>query len=138
MSCNDCSFPSRFSRCFTGRNLLRWVSPLVALVALTGGRQAEASQVRVPIDSATSSMNLQLCANPGGLGTDCDDETRPVTGFMTVALDNNGNPSTITLRNFDLQAMGDYTLGLSWLFGAARVDGTVSNLRVQHGRPGPT
>ena len=97
-----------------------------------------ASQIRIPVDSARSSLFLRLCANPGGLGTDCDDDTKPIGGFVTIALDDNGSPTQIALRNFDLQAIGTYNLSLSWLFGAARVDATASNLRIYHSRPGLT
>lgn len=110
----------------------------LALVPAGFAQPAPASQVNVPVNSATSSLNLQLCANPGGLGQDCDDETKPLTGFITVALDNNGNPSQIALRNFDLQAIGSFNLNLSWAFGLARVDATASNLRIYHARPGVT
>jgi hypothetical protein len=108
------------------------------IVGLLAGAGARASQLRVPVDSTRSSLFLRLCANPGGLGTDCDDDTKPIGGFVTIALDDNGNPTQIALRNFDLQAIGTYNLNLSWLFGAARVDATASNLRIYHARPGPT
>ena len=108
------------------------------MVGLFCGAVAPASQIRIPVDSTRSSLHVQLCANPGGLGTDCDNDTKPVGGFVTMALDDNGNPTQIALRNFDLQAIGTYNLNLSWLFGAARVDATASNLRIYHARPGVT
>jgi len=109
-----------------------------AVAGLLAGASAYAAQVKVPVDSVRSSLFLRLCANPGGLGTDCDSDTKPVGGFVTIALDDNGNPTQIALRNFDLQAIGTYHLNLSWIFGAARVDATASNLRIYHARPGPT
>jgi len=110
-----------------------------SLVAgLLVGVAAHAAQIRIPVDSGRSSLFLRLCANPGGLGTDCDDDTKPIGGFVTIALDDNGNPTQIALRNFDLQAIGTYNLNLSWLFGAASVDATASNLRIYHARPGTT
>jgi hypothetical protein len=108
------------------------------VAGLLAGVAADAAQVRVPVDSARSSLFLRLCANPGGLGTDCDNDTKTIGGFVTVALDDNGSPALIALRNFDLQAVGTYNLNLSWLFGAARVDATASNLRIYHAQPGPT
>jgi hypothetical protein len=108
------------------------------VAGLLAGAAAYPAQIRVPVDSARSSLFVRLCANPGGLGTDCDDATKPLGGFVTMALDDNGNPTQIALRNFDLQAIGTYNLNLSWLFGAARVDATASNLRIYHARPGPT
>lgn len=109
---------------------------LVCAFLLTHAAVVRASQVRVPINSATSTLNLELCANPGGLGTDCDDDTKPLGGHLTVGLNENGNPSSIALRDFDLQGIGTFNLNLSWLFGLARVDATATNLRIYHGRPG--
>ncbi len=108
---------------------------LLTLLAVTPSR---ASQVRVPVDQANSSLALTLCADPGGLGTDCDTDTKPLTGFLVVGLDNNGNPTQIALRNMDLQAVGNFNLNLSWLLGLARVDAVASNLRLYHSQPGVT
>jgi len=112
-----------------------YIGPLV--VGLFAGTLAHASQIRIPVTSSRSSLYIQLCANPGGIGTDCDDDTKAVGGFITVALDDNANPTQIALRNFDLHAIGTYHLNLSWLFGAARVDAEASNLRIYHAQPGP-
>ncbi len=96
---------------------------------------ANAAQVRVPVNTNTSTMRLELCADPG-IGQQCDNDTSPLSGFLTVALDQHGNPTQIALRNFDLRATEPFNLELRWLFGLASVDAVASGLRIYHSRPG--
>ena len=114
---------------------------LLLFLAMSSLLPLHASQVRVPVDQANSTLRVELCADPDGtgfLGTSCDNDTKPLTGFLTVALDNNGNPTQIALRNMDLQAVGTFNLNLGWLLNLASVDVTASSVRIYHARPGVT
>jgi Bacterial Ig domain len=109
--------------------------PLLLAVSFLAA-PAMASQIRVPVNTNTSSLALTLCATPSGLGTACDTDTKSLTGFITVALDDNGMPTQIALRNYDLRAQGNFNLNLSWVFGLARLDAVATGLQVYHARPG--
>jgi hypothetical protein len=90
-----------------------------------------ASQTRLVVDSATSTLEIELCVQ----GT-CDTEISALRGFLTVALDNDTNPTQISLRNFDLQATRDYNFHLDYGF-LGDIFATGRTLRVYHAFPGP-
>ncbi|MFM1768145.1 MAG: hypothetical protein RJA22_674 [Verrucomicrobiota bacterium] len=110
---------------------------LVLGLHLTLPGLAHATQIQLPVDQASSTLRLELCADPG-LGQQCDAETRPLTGYLRMALDENGAPTQVAMRDFDLRAVGNYNFQLRWAFGLAGVDATASNLRIYHARPGIT
>ena len=122
--------------CIATEIIMKKLFPLILLAVSFVVGPAKASQVRVPVNTNTSSLALTLCATPSGLGTACDTDTKSLAGFITVALDNNGMPTQIALRNYDLRAQGNFNLNLSWVFGLARLDAVASNLQVYHARPG--
>ena len=105
------------------------IRPLAVLLWLTLGTSVFASQARLVVDQATSTLEMELCVQ----GT-CDTETSTLRGFLMVALDNDANPTQISLRNFDLQANRDYNFHLDYgLLGD--IFATGRTLRVYHAFP---
>ena len=95
------------------------------------GTSLFAGQTRLAVDSATSTLEMELCVQ----GT-CDIETSTLRGFLMVALDNDTNPTQISLRNFDLRANRDYNFHLDYGF-LGDIFATGRTLRVYHAFPGP-
>jgi hypothetical protein len=95
-----------------------------------------AVEILVPINTNASTVRVELCLAPAPLSEQCDNDTRPVSGFLLVDLDRASTPPQVALRDFDANAMGPLTLSLVW-FLIGRVDITNQNLRIYHAAPGP-
>lgn len=108
------------------------ISPVLALLVASAG----ATQFRLPVDSANSTVSVTLCADPG-VGQDCDTDTANLTGFLVISLDDNNAPTQISLRDFDVQATRALNLNLSWVFGLARLDATATGVGLTNASPGP-
>ena len=104
------------------------------LVALASSLPA--GQIRIPIDTNTSTMTVELCV--GALPPErCDSETHPLRGFLLIALEPGGLPSQIALRDFDAEATADYNLRIDYSF-LGSIEAVARNMRIYHARPGPT
>jgi hypothetical protein len=107
------------------------------LLPLTGSfvlaASAAASQVRIPVDTNTSTMEVTLLLQGAQ-----DSDTSPLGGFLVVALDDNRAPTQIALRNFDVQATEPLVLRLDYGILVGRIDATARDLRIYHAQPGPT
>ena len=71
----------------------------LAVSACAASALAQGGQVVVPIVSPPSSLSAELC-----LSGQCDDDTSPVTGTMTVELDSFSNPTQIRIVSYSLVA----------------------------------
>src|SRR6185436_1150611 len=113
--------------------ITQWHLSAVFILLVLAVGSTRAAQVRLAVDTNSSSLELTLCVQ----GT-CDTDTSPLRGSVVAALDNNENPTQIALRNFDLQATEDYVLLLDYGFLVGQIDANVQNLRVYHAAPGVT
>jgi hypothetical protein len=104
---------------------------VVLLLAGLCGTRVFAGQVQLQVNTNTSTVNVRLCVQ----GT-CDDDTAPLRGFITASLDDNGAPTTISLRNYNLEAPEDLNLHLDYGF-LGDIFATAHGLRIFHPTPGP-
>jgi hypothetical protein len=101
--------------------------PHLAMLLIAGSLPAG---FRVPVDQATSSMSVQICV----LGT-CDSDSSPLGGFMDVAMAPMGGPSSLALRNFDVQTLGTLDFNLNY-FILGKIVATGTGLAITHASPG--
>ena len=115
------------------------IAILSAVLLFLPGFRATATQVTMQVNSASSTLRVDLCASPPGAWEECDNDTANVQGYVVVSLDDNGAPTAIALRNYDLQATRDMNLSLVWsiLFELARINATATGLGLSHPSPGP-
>jgi len=105
---------------------------LIAAIAVASvSVAASADPFDLDVQSPPSTVTAELCLNG-----QCDDDTSPVTGFFTIELDNNANPTEITLLHFDLVVTDQINLFLNFgLFGGT-LTATATNLQVTYANPG--
>lgn len=84
----------------------------------------------VIVDETQSTLNFQLCVS----GT-CDTDSSPVTGYLTIDLDNYLTPASIWLHDFDLQLANDLQWFLSWGF-LGNLNATATDVAVYYAQPG--
>jgi autotransporter-associated beta strand protein len=87
--------------------------------------------------TSQSYAGIDLCLNPESLGSVCSGSTNSLTGYMVVQLDTNGQPTQISLQDYNLAATGPYHLSYSWLAGLQTLSITVTNVDMADGAPGP-
>lgn len=116
------------------KKLLCPIFAVMALASLIG--RVSAVEVQIPVDTNSSTLRVDLCV--GAIPPErCDDETHPLQGSLVVDLDDGGNPTSVSLRNFDLQSTAAYVLRIDYGLILGRIDVTASNLRIYHALPGP-
>ncbi|MHC4443703.1 MAG: hypothetical protein ACYTF1_01240 [Planctomycetota bacterium] len=88
-------------------------------------------QIQIPVDPATSTHTVELCVQ--GV---CDNDVSPLSGELTAELDSRGNPTQVSLQDFNLQADQDLDLHLDYgLLGDLYA--TITGLGFYHADPGP-
>lgn len=85
----------------------------------------------VPLDLQTSTIDVEICVQG-----ECDADSSPIGGFMEIALDCLGDPSMISLQDFDMQADQDLNFHLDYGFGGD-IFATAVGLALFHAAPGP-
>ncbi len=73
---------------------------IAVIIALVSAAGVTAAPVTLQVNTAQSSVNVQMCASFGGIG-DCDSDSSPVTGDATISLDCLDGPATFALHDFD-------------------------------------
>lgn len=92
---------------------------LAALAALAGLSSAEPTTLTLT-GSSFISVNATLDTP---VGSDSDSDASPVSGTITVELDNYGNPTGITLHDFDIAVLQNLDLDFSFgFFGSIATD----------------
>lgn len=112
----------------------RWDQWLLAVVLAMVGVRLDGGQLLLPIDSATSTLRVQMRVVLVTTTTSTD--TVPVSGFLLLDQDTNGTPAQISLRNYDMHALRNLQFANTVLW-VAKVNTTVSGVQVYDGYPGP-
>ncbi len=95
---------------------------------------AMANPVELTIDPAQSTLDLSVTIDIG-LASDTDSDSSTLSGLVEIELDDNGNPTMISLN--DLIAVIDNDLAFSWSFGFfGSADSTLSNGSVEYATAG--
>lgn len=115
------------------RSVWAVVSAVVACVGGmggVGGASALADPVKLPVNEAASSVDVELCI----LGSNCDDDSSPISGAASVEVDDPVNPTTITFTNFAFSVTDLINLQIIVPFGGLTATG--NGLTVEYDQPG--
>ncbi|MCK4873179.1 MAG: hypothetical protein KAS72_10675 [Phycisphaerales bacterium] len=103
------------------------VSPLAVTLLIAAAASAESFVV--PIDQMVSTIEMEIC-----IGSSCDTDTSPATGFVAIELDSVDLPALIILHDMDIQATEELNHDISIPFGG--FSDTISDLRLMYATPG--
>jgi hypothetical protein len=111
-----------------------FIAPVMLTVALVAGSAAQASPFRIPIDSSSSSLTVELCVDGQILGVQCDDDSSSVSGETWWEIDSVSNPTTLTLHAYTLTL--NETINLSVQFGiVGGITATGTGISIEHPNP---
>lgn len=99
-------------------------------VGSLGVAPARAGSFEVPIDESQSRLSFELCVSDR-----CDEDSSPVAGGVTISLDSIGDPTMLTLWDFDMALTETIDLTLSWGF-LGRIEAMASGVRLTYALPG--
>ena len=99
-------------------------------IALVGTMSARGGSFDVPLDESRSRLTFELCITDR-----CDEDSSPVAGAIRISLDSIGDPSELTLWDFDMSLTESIDLSISWGF-LGRFDATGTDIRLFYAFPG--
>lgn len=102
----------------------------VATTAATG------QVVDLAVQNTQSNVNIQICLTPPGLSTKCDLDASPMSGTISLELDNYVNPGTISINDFTLALDNNLSFTMDWGFFIGSVDIQLVNGVVHYATPG--
>ncbi len=105
-----------------------------AIAALSLGGLAAADSTTLVVDSAQSSINLDLTINLAVLGSDSASDSSPITGEVEIELDDYGVPTSITIHDFALALEDDLSFNFEWFLSEINASGT--DLGASYDTPG--
>ena len=82
---------------------MKTTTPVSILAAIACAQTAIAQPADLAVDQSQSTIDLTVTLDTP-LGTDTDSDSAPITGQMTIELDDYNNPTTITLIGYDFAA----------------------------------
>ena len=106
---------------------------LSVICVLAVATAASGVPFEVPINEDISNLTVELCVQG-----ECDDDTTPVDGYITIDLDDGDAPTEITLHDFDMQALETINLNITiYIFGfpVGNITATGQNLRLYYPEP---
>ncbi len=110
---------------------------LIAAVALLMASGVAASPAHLTVDTTRSTVEVELCVTPPGLGQRCDQDASTVSGWLTISPDCLTDPANMELHDFYLAITDDAHLTLDWGWLIGHLEVWSNDIELFYAEPGP-